>query len=104
MRTSTRRRSPSGLTKAWMRSSPAMSWAYAGKRNAAARVAAASVRIVFSISRSVVAVRVVRPELLRTLAGVDLGCIHVALGVHRQIMHPVELTGHAAVATEPVQD
>src|SRR5689334_16847736 len=39
-------------------------------------------------------------ELLRALAGVDLGREHVALRVDREIVHPVEFAGAAAVAAE----
>src|SRR4051794_14570799 len=39
-------------------------------------------------------------EFLRALAGIDLGGEDVALGVERQIVNPVEVAGHAAVAAE----
>src|SRR3954465_907134 len=39
-------------------------------------------------------------EFLRTLAGIDLGGEDVALGVEREIVNPVEVAGHAAVAAE----
>src|SRR6185369_939062 len=43
-------------------------------------------------------------ELLRPLAGVDLGRIDVAGRVHGHVVHPVELSGRAAVAPEAAQD
>ena len=49
--------------------------------------------------RSVV-VRLVGHEFLRALAGVDFGGIAVALRIHCQVVHPVELAGVTAVATK----
>src|SRR6185437_13655703 len=39
-------------------------------------------------------------ELLHSLSGIDLGRVDITLGVNRDGMHPVKLTGVAAVAAE----
>jgi hypothetical protein len=43
-------------------------------------------------------------ELLRALSGIDFRGEDVALGVDRKVVHPVEITGHAAVAPEAADD
>jgi hypothetical protein len=39
-------------------------------------------------------------EFLRALAGIDFGGEDIALGVERQVVNPVEVAGHTAVAAE----
>jgi hypothetical protein len=43
-------------------------------------------------------------EFLRSFAGVHFGCVDVALRIHCQIMHPMKLSGIAAVAAKGADD
>ena len=44
------------------------------------------------------------PEPLRALAGIDFRGIDAALGVDRDVVHPVEITGLVARTTEGADD